>query len=92
MTDIDEKVFKKLNDIHFKKMEKLVDSKTPDLIYHKFPNDDVLRSDIAVRHMKKVLPKLDDNKIVNGLNTLIDDKRLITANDLKGRLYLRKKI
>jgi hypothetical protein len=87
--DVNEKVFNKLNELELKKVEKKINQSYPELIFRSFPDSEILREDQAIKHLERTT-NLDQNIIVDSLNELIGNKKLIVAKDSKYRTYLRK--
>ena len=87
--DVNRKVFYRLDQIEEKKIEKKIDSNRPTQIFNAFPSDLIMPKEKAINHLQRVT-NLDEGTIINSVNQLIKDKKLITAYDRKNRLHLRK--
>ena len=87
--EINDKIFSKLNEIEIKKFAKKIDENQPNQIYKTFPNDKILSEDSAITYLTKSTG-LDEPTVINAVNTLIKDRKLITATDRHNKLHLRK--
>jgi hypothetical protein len=87
--EINEKVFSKLNEIEIKKFAKKADQAQPKNVLNIFPEDRIMTDKEAVKYIKSKT-FLDEDVIVNSLNTLLQDKKLIGVYDRKQNLHLRK--
>ena len=87
--DINSKVFKKLDDLEIKKMEKRIEKSYPEIVRRAFPKDKILNAGEAVTHLRKVT-SLEEGVIRNCLADLIGKKEIISSRDTKGRLHLAK--
>ena len=76
--DVNSKVFERLDLIEEKKIEKKIDSNLPAQIFNAFPNDSILPEEKAINHFQRVT-NLDEGTIINSVNQLIKNKKMITA-------------
>jgi hypothetical protein len=86
---VKDKVFDKLDELHRKKIEKHIDQNRPNQIYKTFPDDKILSEDSAITYLTKSTG-LDEDTVIKSINTLIKDRKLITAHDHHKKLHLRK--
>ena len=87
--DINSKVFEKLDELEVKRMGKRIEKSYPTVIKKAFPNDQILESNQAVRHLKKTT-NLDEVVIRQCLADLIEKNELIPSKDSRGQLHLAK--
>lgn len=87
--DINSKVFEKLEELEVKRMGKRIEKSYPTVIKRAFPNDQILESNQAVKHLKKTT-NLDEGVIRGCLADLIGTNDLIPSKDSKGQLHLAK--
>ena len=86
-----------LDDILRNKIDRLhkkrIDEKLPEMyaktVYQSLPDTEIMSSERAIKIVKQNSPLENDEIIVKGLNSLLDNKKLISTNR-NGKIWLRK--
>lgn len=86
---LDEILRNKIDRLH----KKQLDEKLPDMyaktVFNSLPDTEIMTSNNAINYVKQNSPLDNDEIIVKGINTLLDNKELILTNH-KGKLWIRK--
>ena len=86
---LDEILQNKIDRLHRKRLDEKLPEMYAKTVYNSLPETEIISSERAIKIVKESSPLNDDEIIVKGLNSLIDNKELISTNR-NGKLWLRK--
>ena len=86
---LDEILRNKIDRLHRKRLDEKLPEMYAKTVYNSLPETEIISSERAIKIVKESSPLNDDEIIVKGLNSLIDNKELISTNR-NGKLWLRK--
>ena len=86
---LDEILRNKIDRLHRKRIDEKMPEMYAKTVYNSLPETEIVSSERAIKIVKQNSPLENDEIIVKGLNSLLDNKKLISTNR-NGKIWLRK--
>lgn len=86
---LDDILRNKIDTLHKKQLDKQLPQAYAKTVLNSLPDTEIMSSNTVINYVKANSPLDNDEIIVKGINTLLDNKQLVGTNH-KGKLWLRK--
>ena len=87
---MDEILRNKIDRLHRKELDKKLPQAYAKTVLNSLPETEIMTSNTAIKYVKQNSPLDDDNLIINGINTCIDSKDLISTESWRKIVYKKE--